>query len=95
VLSILSLLVKKFGYAAQSLHKLEPLITEIHLKIIYDEANMHEFISLLLVIYFSTKWDKAIGLIDYVCSKNNSPLAPFFSFQAQTLIKSNSDSSEN
>ena len=80
--------------ANQSLHRLEPLITEINLKIIYDEVNMHEFISLLLVIYFSAKWEKAIGLIESVCSKNKSPLAPFYSFQAQKLIKPNSASSE-
>jgi len=86
--------VKKFGFANQSLHKLLPLISDIHVKIIYDEVNMHEFISLLIVIYFSAKWEKAIGLIESVCSKNKSPLAPFYSFQAQTLIKSNSDSSE-
>lgn len=55
---------------------------------------MHEFISLLLIIFFAAKWEKAIGLIESVCSKNKSPLAPFYSFQAQTLIKSNSDSSE-
>ena len=55
---------------------------------------MHEFISLLLAIYFTVKWEKAISLIESVCSKSKSPLAPFYSFQAQTLIKSNSNSSE-
>jgi hypothetical protein len=94
VISLISLLVKKCGFAGQSLHKLEPLINEMYPKIIYDEENMPEFVSLLLVIYFSAKWDKAIGLIESVCSKNKSPLAPFYSFQARTLIKSNSDSSE-
>lgn len=56
---------------------------------------MHEFISLLLIIYFSTKWEKATSLIGSVCSKNPSPLAPFYSFQAHTLIKSNSSSSKD
>lgn len=46
-----------------NLHKLEPLILEIHLKIIYDESNMHLFISLMIAIYFSTRWVKAIQYI--------------------------------
>jgi len=55
---------------------------------------MHDFISLMISVYFSTRWEKAVTYIHSVCSKNPSKMAPFFAFQAQTLIKSNDSSSQ-
>jgi len=36
-LKLLCQLVKKFGFAQNNLHKLEPLIAEIHLKVVFDQ----------------------------------------------------------
>lgn len=71
---------------------MEPVLADIQSKIIYDDTNIITFISLMVAVYFSCKWPKAITCINEVCSQTNSVYAPFFILQAKIIIGDEKDS---
>ena len=78
------LLVKKFGFNLEL--KLDPIFTDLFYKVMFDEDNMHSFISLMIAAYNINAYSKASSCIQEICAKNSSPQAPFYYFQAQALM---------